>query len=237
MGTPCAWAPFHPRGSTLSVRAGQSERLSAETGPVATVWCRGLRGFRQRSVLRTSAVPLHGVRVSSARRSIPPRHSDGRLVDSRPDCGAGDRHPVAAVEAARAHNGHRRARQHVVQRLSRTHCLQPRRRCAGLLWYRTGYARPGPLRAAKVVAATSFATFSMLFRRALVGRFPVRKPARPSRESSERLVSAEPKPSASPLALFMPTLAGGGAERVMLTLAKGFFQRGYRVDVIVVRAE
>ena len=77
----------------------------------------------------------------------------------------------------------------------------------------------------------------MLFRRAVVGRFPVHKPARPSRESSERLTSAEPKPSVSRLALFMPTLAGGGAERVMLTLAKGFFQRGYRVDVIVVRAE
>jgi glycosyltransferase involved in cell wall biosynthesis len=35
----------------------------------------------------------------------------------------------------------------------------------------------------------------------------------------------------------MPTLAGGGAERVMLTLARGFLQRGHSVDLIVVKAE
>jgi glycosyltransferase involved in cell wall biosynthesis len=35
----------------------------------------------------------------------------------------------------------------------------------------------------------------------------------------------------------MPTLAGGGAERVMLTLARGFLQRGHDVDIVVVRAE
>ena len=39
------------------------------------------------------------------------------------------------------------------------------------------------------------------------------------------------------IALLIPNLACGGAERVMLTLAKGFLQRGYQVDLLLLRAE
>lgn len=39
------------------------------------------------------------------------------------------------------------------------------------------------------------------------------------------------------LALYLPSLRGGGAERVMVTLANGFAERGYPVDLVLVRAE
>lgn len=39
------------------------------------------------------------------------------------------------------------------------------------------------------------------------------------------------------LALFLPSLHGGGAERVMLTLAEGFAERGLRVDLVLASAE
>lgn len=39
------------------------------------------------------------------------------------------------------------------------------------------------------------------------------------------------------LALFMPSLRGGGVERVMLTLASGFAEKGFLVDLVLVRAE
>ena len=39
------------------------------------------------------------------------------------------------------------------------------------------------------------------------------------------------------IALFLPDLNGGGAERVMLTLAKYFVGRGHRVDFVLARAE
>jgi len=42
---------------------------------------------------------------------------------------------------------------------------------------------------------------------------------------------------ASKLAFFLQDLAGGGAERVMLTLAGGFADRGHAVDLVLVRAE
>jgi glycosyltransferase involved in cell wall biosynthesis len=42
---------------------------------------------------------------------------------------------------------------------------------------------------------------------------------------------------AASIALFMPNLAGGGAERVMLTLGMAFASRGYSVDLIVLQAE
>ncbi|PKM11098.1 MAG: glycosyltransferase [Gammaproteobacteria bacterium HGW-Gammaproteobacteria-3] len=50
------------------------------------------------------------------------------------------------------------------------------------------------------------------------------------------------QPTASPdkarhLSLFMPSLAGGGVERVMLNLAKAFAARGHRVDMVVCRAK
>ncbi|ADE13879.1 glycosyl transferase group 1 [Nitrosococcus halophilus Nc 4] len=39
------------------------------------------------------------------------------------------------------------------------------------------------------------------------------------------------------LALFLPSLHGGGAERVMLTLAEGFAERGLLVDLVLASAE
>jgi glycosyltransferase involved in cell wall biosynthesis len=39
------------------------------------------------------------------------------------------------------------------------------------------------------------------------------------------------------LALFMPSLDGGGAERMMVNLANAFVQRGVKVDLVLVRAE
>jgi glycosyltransferase involved in cell wall biosynthesis len=41
----------------------------------------------------------------------------------------------------------------------------------------------------------------------------------------------------SHIALFMPSLGGGGVERVMLNLAGAFIERGSRVDLVVYRAE
>lgn len=38
------------------------------------------------------------------------------------------------------------------------------------------------------------------------------------------------------IAIFLPSLVGGGAERVMVTLANGFAQRGYRVDLVLAEA-
>lgn len=39
------------------------------------------------------------------------------------------------------------------------------------------------------------------------------------------------------IALFLPSLRGGGAERVMVTLANGIADCGYRVDLVVTKAE
>lgn len=39
------------------------------------------------------------------------------------------------------------------------------------------------------------------------------------------------------LALFLPSLAGGGAERVMVNLARGFAERGFLVDLVLCKAE
>lgn len=39
------------------------------------------------------------------------------------------------------------------------------------------------------------------------------------------------------IAIFLPSLRGGGAERVMLTLANGFADMGHRVDLVLTRAE
>ncbi len=41
----------------------------------------------------------------------------------------------------------------------------------------------------------------------------------------------------APLALFIPSLRGGGAERVFLHLARGFAERGCRVHLVLTRAE
>lgn len=39
------------------------------------------------------------------------------------------------------------------------------------------------------------------------------------------------------MALFLPSLRGGGAERVMVNLARGFAERGLEVDLVLARAE
>lgn len=41
----------------------------------------------------------------------------------------------------------------------------------------------------------------------------------------------------SHIAIYVPSLRGGGAERVMVTLANGFALRGHRVDLVLARAE
>lgn len=39
------------------------------------------------------------------------------------------------------------------------------------------------------------------------------------------------------LAIFLPSLRGGGAERIMVTLANGFAERGYPIDLVLASAE
>lgn len=39
------------------------------------------------------------------------------------------------------------------------------------------------------------------------------------------------------ITLFLPSLRGGGAERVMVTLAQGFTERGLKVDLVLAKAE
>lgn len=51
-------------------------------------------------------------------------------------------------------------------------------------------------------------------------------------KSSEMAVHLEPK-----LAIFLPSLSGGGAERSMLNLAHGVSERGYPVDLVLAQAK
>lgn len=46
-----------------------------------------------------------------------------------------------------------------------------------------------------------------------------------------------PADSMVDVAIYIPSLGGGGAERVMVTLANGFVERGLRVDLVLARAE
>lgn len=39
------------------------------------------------------------------------------------------------------------------------------------------------------------------------------------------------------LAIFLPSLRGGGAERIMVTLANAFAERGFKTDLVLVKAE
>jgi len=39
------------------------------------------------------------------------------------------------------------------------------------------------------------------------------------------------------LSLFLPSLRGGGAERVMINLARGFAEKGHKVDLVLAKAE
>ena len=41
----------------------------------------------------------------------------------------------------------------------------------------------------------------------------------------------------SKIALFLPSLRGGGAERMMAHLARGFIERGLNVDIVLAKAE
>jgi glycosyltransferase involved in cell wall biosynthesis len=55
-------------------------------------------------------------------------------------------------------------------------------------------------------------------------------------EIENRVATKAPDPGApSHIALFMPSLGGGGVERVMLNLARAFLKRGHRVDLLVCR--
>lgn len=46
-----------------------------------------------------------------------------------------------------------------------------------------------------------------------------------------------PAPSSRKLAIFLPNLDGGGAERTMLNLAEGLSTRGYKVDLVLAQAD
>jgi hypothetical protein len=39
------------------------------------------------------------------------------------------------------------------------------------------------------------------------------------------------------ITLFLPSLAGGGAQKIMVYLANGFAHRGFAVDLVLVKAE
>ena len=52
-----------------------------------------------------------------------------------------------------------------------------------------------------------------------------------------QILSQKKKQSPPDAALFLRGLYGGGAERVLLTLAQGFVERGLKVDLVLARAE
>jgi glycosyltransferase involved in cell wall biosynthesis len=49
-------------------------------------------------------------------------------------------------------------------------------------------------------------------------------------------MAASGRACAGPVAMFLPSLDGGGAERIMLNLAAGFVARGYFVDLVLASA-
>ena len=57
-----------------------------------------------------------------------------------------------------------------------------------------------------------------------------------ARKSSRRAAFA-PKQGAKKIAIFLPNLGGGGAERVALASAKDLADRGHRVDLVLVQAK
>jgi len=58
-----------------------------------------------------------------------------------------------------------------------------------------------------------------------------------TRETEDRVATKDRGRGApNHLAFFMPSLGGGGVERVMLNLAGAFIKRGFRVDLVVCRA-
>src|SRR4051794_6842931 len=58
----------------------------------------------------------------------------------------------------------------------------------------------------------------------------------PDQDSGVNL-AAMTRVKTGPIAFFLPTLAGGGAERVILNLADGISERGLSVDLVVASAE
>jgi hypothetical protein len=54
---------------------------------------------------------------------------------------------------------------------------------------------------------------------------------------SERQPVSVTRGNGDHVAFFLPLLAGGGAERVMLNIAAGFAGRGFRTDLVLGRAE
>jgi glycosyltransferase involved in cell wall biosynthesis len=50
-------------------------------------------------------------------------------------------------------------------------------------------------------------------------------------------VNRQPEKSALRIAVFVPSLRGGGAERVMLNLVQGFVDKGFAVDLVLAKAE
>lgn len=50
-------------------------------------------------------------------------------------------------------------------------------------------------------------------------------------------LSRRDRAAAGPIALFIPSLHGGGAERVMVSLANGFARKGLDVDLVLVKNE
>jgi glycosyltransferase involved in cell wall biosynthesis len=54
---------------------------------------------------------------------------------------------------------------------------------------------------------------------------------------SSALLCWQPWAPSMRVALFLPSLGGGGAERVMVSLARGFAARGLEVDLVLVQAE
>ena len=69
------------------------------------------------------------------------------------------------------------------------------------------------------------------------GRIPQFAPGRVSAELCEGFGSSVIARIPPRLAFFLPSLAGGGAERVMLNLATGFAERGFRTDLVLAAAD
>lgn len=56
-------------------------------------------------------------------------------------------------------------------------------------------------------------------------------------ESSKSNSVQQPLVNARKIALFLPSLRGGGAEKVTVNLAKGFLEKGFQVDIVLAKAE
>jgi glycosyltransferase involved in cell wall biosynthesis len=50
------------------------------------------------------------------------------------------------------------------------------------------------------------------------------------------MTGPDPRPGRRPIAFFLPSVGGGGAERVIVNLAQGITERGYPVDLVLAAA-